>query len=206
MLIDHRLQLQLELGRRLRRNRRAILGGPLGANSGTSGRHILPHEKAKFVGPIIPPGRLDLDVLARHVEAELLRHLDIELEGLIRRRGIDAIRPVALIQRPVHVDIAIVEQRPKDPLFILAHRDLAHAEIAFYRVASQGYIKIIKEGRFRRPEPGLRDLQNDRGANFAFGACDDLLAITHNPLRDPFTRMHRHRYSALIKIRNNLEA
>ena len=41
------------------------------------GRHVLPHQQAEPVGPVVPAVGLDLDVLADHVEAELLVHLQV---------------------------------------------------------------------------------------------------------------------------------
>ena len=49
--------------------------------------HVLPDEQAELVAVVVEPGRLDLDVLAEHVEAELLEHFEVVLHRRVRRRG-----------------------------------------------------------------------------------------------------------------------
>src|ERR1051325_6482198 len=61
--------------------------------------HVLPDEQAKFVRPIIPALGLYLHVFARHVEPELLRHLDVVAQRLVAGRGVKAIGPETLIER-----------------------------------------------------------------------------------------------------------
>jgi len=41
--------------------------------------HILPDHQSEFVGPVIPACRLNLDMLANHVESKLLHQLNIPL-------------------------------------------------------------------------------------------------------------------------------
>jgi len=61
---------------------------------------VLPNQDTEFVRPIVPALRLDLDVFANHVKPErLLRFQKITFERQICRRGVNAIRPVPLIQR-----------------------------------------------------------------------------------------------------------
>ena len=52
-----------------------------------------------MVGPVIPARRLDLDVFAHRVEPEILLRLQIELQGIVGRRGVEAIRPESLIEQ-----------------------------------------------------------------------------------------------------------
>ena len=46
-----------------------------------------------------PARRLDLDVLADHVETEILGFLDIVPKSLVRRSRVQSVRPPALVQR-----------------------------------------------------------------------------------------------------------
>jgi len=48
----------------------------------------LPDENSHLVAIVIPAGRLDLDVLADHVEAKLLGDFQVVLHGGVGRRGV----------------------------------------------------------------------------------------------------------------------
>ena len=64
-------------------------------------RHVLPDQHTEFVAVVVPAQGLDLHVLPEHVEAHGLRRLYVEAEGLIARRGIQSVRPPALVQQAV---------------------------------------------------------------------------------------------------------
>ena len=61
--------------------------------------HILPHEHAEAVAVVVPTCRFDLHVLTNGVESPRLRLLDVEAKGLIGGSSVDAVGPVALVQR-----------------------------------------------------------------------------------------------------------
>ena len=63
--------------------------------------HILPHEHSEPVAVIVPAQRLDLYVLAQHIKAHVLGGLNVKNERLIRRGGVHAVGPVALIEQTV---------------------------------------------------------------------------------------------------------
>ena len=63
-------------------------------------RHVLPDEDPEPVGPVVPAIGLDLDVLAQHVVAESLGRIDVEPDRGVGRRRVEAVGPVALVQRP----------------------------------------------------------------------------------------------------------
>ena len=63
-----------------------------------AGGHILPDQHAQPVAVIIPAHRLNFDVLAQHIEAQPLHERNIIDQRLVRRRGIQSVRPVALIE------------------------------------------------------------------------------------------------------------
>ncbi len=63
------------------------------------GRHVLPYENTQFVGPIVPTLRLRLHMFPDHVETGPFGKGDIETQGCVRRRSIDPVRPITLIQQ-----------------------------------------------------------------------------------------------------------
>src|SRR2546421_56992 len=91
---------------------------------------VLQDQQAKLVSPVIPALRLDLHVLAGHIEAKLFRCLDVEAKRLIGRRGVETIGPEALIERAGHEDRLAVEKDAVDSLLIFLEGDSALPEIA----------------------------------------------------------------------------
>ncbi len=63
--------------------------------------HVLPYEHAEPVAVIVPAQRFDFYVLAQHVKAHVLGGLNVKDERLIRRSGVHAVGPVALIEQTV---------------------------------------------------------------------------------------------------------
>ena len=125
---------------------------PLGMSCQTS--------SPRLVAPVIPAVRLDLDVLPRGVEAQLLGHLDVVAEGLVGRGRVDPVRPVALIQRADLEHRLAVEHQADVALRVLAQGDLPHAEIAadgIDRLAglAERHLQVVQERLVRRPELGL---------------------------------------------------
>ncbi len=151
-----------QLGFELRHVQRLWVPG-VGIGAG----HVLPDQEAKLVGPVVPAGRLDLDVLADHVVAERPLFLNVALEGIVGRSGIDAVRPEALVERAELEDELVVQQHLHETID-RAQADLAHAEVAGHRVhrgrsLGQGDVQVVEEGMGWRPEGriGHRQLQLD---------------------------------------------
>ena len=163
--VDHPLQLQVVL---LRRFRRALDVRLAAADAPVAGRHVLQDQQAELVAPVIPPIRLHLDVLARHVEAELFGDLNIVFERLVGGGGVDAVGPEALVERPAQEDRLAVEQDARHALLVrLADLDLAHAEIAVHGVGllavlAQLDVEVVEERLLRRPQVRLVDRQHER--------------------------------------------
>ena len=151
MLLDHFGELQFMLVGKLLGLGHAVMAR-IGILARGAARHVLPDKQSELVGPIVPSCRLDLDVLAGHVESELLGHLDVELQRLVGRRRVDAVGPIPLVERSRHVDRLVVEHRPENPLFVLSLRDFTHPGIAFHRVASECDGKVVEERRVGGPE------------------------------------------------------
>ena len=63
-----------------------------------AGGHILPDQHPQPVAVVIPAHRLNFDVLAQHIEAQLLHARNIIDQRLVRRRGIQSVRPITLIE------------------------------------------------------------------------------------------------------------
>ena len=65
--------------------------------------HVGHDEHAKFVGPVELPRRLDLDVLAEPVEAELAGAEDFLLERAIGREGVETLRVIGLVEGELEI-------------------------------------------------------------------------------------------------------
>ena len=149
--------------------------------------HVLPDHQAELVAPVIPPVRLDLDVLADAVEAELLHGFDVPAQRLLGRRGVEAVRPESLVQRAGLEDELAVEQRAGNALPVLAQRDLAHAEVAGHRINGlaagfQGHAEVIQMRRIGGPELGIRDGELEFRAGGAADLGDRLAAVAGDRL------------------------
>src|SRR5437879_2040925 len=128
---DQRLEFLFKFtGRRLRPSNVR----PGAANIFIAARHVLPDEQSKFVAPIVPTVRLDLDVLARQVEAELFGHFDVVAQRLVGGRGVKAIRPEALIQRSELKIGLIIKAQSRESFVIFAEGNLPQTEVAFHLI------------------------------------------------------------------------
>src|SRR5262249_6356362 len=176
---DHRLQFLAEIGCRLRGTLDIRLAG---GNVPVAAGHVLPDAQAELVGPVIPAGRLDLDVLAGHVEAELLGDLDIVAQSGVGRSSVQAIGPPTLIERAELEKRQIIEKQAVETVLATVHGDLAHAEIAGdlidgLAIALELDLEIVKEGRIGGPKLGLVDFQVKVGANLAGDGGDYLVSV-----------------------------
>ena len=88
-------------------------------DSDAAAGHVLPDEQAELVAVVVIAGRLDLDVLAEHVEAELLEHFEVVLHRLVGRRREQPVRPPALIERADLEERLVVEHEAHDALVVL---------------------------------------------------------------------------------------
>ena len=85
--------------------------------------HVLPDEHADAVAVIIPAHRLDLDVLAEHVEAHVLHELDIEHHRVVARRGVEPVGEVPLVKNAVLEIRPAVEKQPGNAVFVFPNAD-----------------------------------------------------------------------------------
>ena len=72
-------------------------GGPEARTQASVG-HVLPNREAHSVTVVVPAQRLDLDVLAYHVEAEPVDRLEVGAQCLVGGGGVQAVWPVALVE------------------------------------------------------------------------------------------------------------
>ena len=128
-------------------------------------RHVLPHHQADMVRPVVPARRLHLDVLADGVEAQVLRLLDVELQCRVGGRGVDAVGPVALVERGQQEGRLAVEHDAVESAHFL-DTDAAQAGIAGDSVTlialHQAGLEGVEEGILRTPQVRMRDGQMQR--------------------------------------------
>ena len=124
-------------------------------------RQILPNEHAENIAPVVPTGGLYFEVLAKHVEAHLLRLLDLPFHGLVRRRRQPALRPERLIEQPNLVAKLVVQQEARHATN-LSRFNLAHTEVAFHPVDDLTVFRklkcqVVKKGALRAPKLRIGD-------------------------------------------------
>ena len=113
--------------------------------------HVLPDEHAQPVTVVIPAVALDLDVLAQHVEAHILGQLDVVDERVVARRGVEPVRPVALIEQPVVKIRLAVEKQAAHAVLVRLDAALAHGKVAVDRVAAERHAEGVERRLLRRP-------------------------------------------------------
>ena len=92
--------------------------------------HVLPDDHAKAVAGVIPACRLNLDMLADHVAADLFGVLDVKKHGFFGRRGIEPFGEVALVQWTKLKDGFVIEREAPKALPVADLAKLAHAKVA----------------------------------------------------------------------------
>ena len=94
------------------------------------------------IAVIIEAFRLDLDVLAQQVQAQLLHAQDIPLILLCFRRQIDSVTEISLIQDAMEENGLSVQADLRDAVMLL-HGNGPEAEIGGYFVLSQSYRHFV---------------------------------------------------------------
>ena len=74
-----------------------------------SARHVLPNQEAQTIGVRIPARRGNFYVLPHGVEAQRFGGLQIELEGIVARRRVKALWPIALVSNSKIIQVAPIE-------------------------------------------------------------------------------------------------
>ena len=121
--------------------------------------HVLPDQHPQPVAVIIPSLRLQLYMLSEHVEAQLLHGDDIEYKRFIAGGGVQAVRPVTLIQHACLKIRTVVQKNPPQPLPVCLHIAFSHGKIAFHPVLFCLHRQMIEERILRRP--GMKARKRD---------------------------------------------
>ena len=136
-----------------------------GAVFPAAGHHVLPYKHPQPVAVVVPAHGLAFDVLAQHVEAHVLHELDIKNHRLVRWRGIQTVRPVALIEYAVMIIRPAVKQQTRRAVFILSHPDRSHGKRGIYRIIFRAQLGIVQKRGLRRPQAQI--LRANIGAGLA---------------------------------------
>src|SRR5256885_11422867 len=119
--------------------------------------HLGPDQEAKTIRPVEPAGIFNFLVLARPVEAQRLREVDVVTEIGVRGGGVPAAWKVSLVQhQPLDVGLAIQQETP------VARPDAAHPEITFNPVEVAAAIvdkpdcQLVERRIFRTPGDDVR--------------------------------------------------
>jgi len=115
--------------------------------------HILPNKQAEPVTVMVPAQVFHFGMLANHVETKLLDQQEIVDHGLVGGRGVEAVRPVTLVENAVMVEgFAIQAQLP------VLDTEAADSYITLYYILTKGYGERVEIGVFRKPGMHLVDL------------------------------------------------
>ena len=125
---------------------------------------------------IVPAVGLDLDMLANHIEAQLLGHLDIIEHGLVGGCGVKAIGEPSLVQWPILEIILAVELHTDNAVLVACRGDGTHGGIGGgfvddLAVAIEPHPDIVEIGRFGRPKFGIGNGNTQFAASNAFGCA-----------------------------------
>ena len=107
--------------------------------------HVLPDEETHLVARVVVTRGLDLDVFAQHVESEILENLEIVDHPFFGRRGVESVRPPALVERTVLEDEFVVEHEARNTLVVFAEGGFAHRVVGADLI--DDFIAVV-EGNF----------------------------------------------------------
>ena len=119
--------------------------------------HILPYHKTQLVAVVVPALRLKLCVLAQQVVAQRLYLAQLPLHRRIRGRGVQPLRPVALIQQAVEQNGLIVQAEAQHAPCVRCAAPLAQGKVAVHGVEllflslRGAHGQIVQKGRVRTP-------------------------------------------------------
>ena len=86
----------------------------------------MPDEETHLVARVVVTRGLDLDVFAQHVESEILENLEIVDHPFFGRRGVESVRPPALVERTVLEDEFVVEHEARNTFVVFTEGGFAH--------------------------------------------------------------------------------
>ena len=77
--------------------------------------HVLPYDHTEAVTVIVPPGGLNLHMLAQHIESKFFHLGNVIDQSIVGRGGIESVRPVALIQDSIQKEGLVIQAETGDP-------------------------------------------------------------------------------------------
>lgn len=90
-------------------------------------------------------------MLAKHIETQILQHLEVIIHRFTVRRCVQAVRPVALVQSAELEDKFAVEQRALDSVDFAA-TDSAECSVAADDIFTKSNCYVVELRRIWRPE------------------------------------------------------
>ena len=139
--------------------------------------HVLPDQHAQPVAVVVPARGLNLDVLAQRVEAHRLGCGDVKGQGLVAGRGVQAVRPPALVEQAVHKIRLAVERKALHAVPVLADAHASQREVALDHVVAQRQLYRIEIGLLGRPGAHLAQLQQRGGSGVKVVAVAAYLCV-----------------------------
>ena len=145
-------------------------------------RHVLPYHEADAVAVFKPQVGLYLHVLAHHVESPFLGLLEIVDHSLVGGGCVDAVGPVALVERAHLEEGFVVEHHDHVAVLVAALGYLAHGGVAAHCVDGLALgedfdLQGVEERAVGAPELGLRDVEVQSLAAHSLGRGYDGLAV-----------------------------
>ena len=183
--------------------------------------HILPDYKPQPVAVVVPALRLYLCVLAQQVVAQRLYLAQLPFHRRIRGRGVQSLRPVALIQQTVEQDRLVVQAEAQHAPCVRCAAPLAQGKVAVHGVEllflslRGAHGQVVQKGCVRAPREEIlvRNMQRHRAVLVGLIAAP-VLGNGHAPgaHHRPQVRraagcrgMHFHGHGAGIVVRRNSE-
>lgn len=197
VFLDHDLKLALELCL-LFRVWRAVL------RVGRQARHILDHHQSDLVASLVEKIWLDLDLsitdsnnvriqthrlsmergwlthmLSNHVKPKVFQDLKVIHHGFPGWGGVQAVRPVPLVERAKQEHEFAIEQRPLHA-FDDASGDCSESGITEDFVVSQACGQVVERWRRRRPQLHIFHGEFELGISRARSRPNDVSALIDN--------------------------
>ena len=127
-------------------------------------------------------------MLADHIESEILRFLNIEFQGFVRRRGVKTVRPPALVQWSELKEILPVQRHQFYAVPGFSDGDFPHSRIAFHAIeghlaAQDADVQAVQIRRIRAQQLHVGDGEGHRDTRGGIRPGDDPYELVRLVLR-----------------------
>ena len=164
--------------------------------------HVLPDEHTAAVTVIVPAQGFDLDMLAKHVEAHGFGGGDVVYHRLVRRRGVQPVGPVALIEQAVMEVRLVIQKQARHAVLVLFDRELAHGKVALHLILAAGDAEAVELRMLRRPRLEIRHRDARRQQIRLPAEMRVRVLISHNLRRNINSRtVEIGRYAKILDVR-----